>query len=95
VFNKFLEFKEVVEGVLGSKIKRLRTDNGGEFTSEEFLTFCRKHDIKRELTCAETPQQNGVAERKIRHLTETCKSWLHAKNLPRALWVEVCNVQLM
>jgi len=55
VFNKFLEFKEVVEGVLGSKIKRLRTDNGGEFTSEEFLTFCRKHDIKRELTCAETP----------------------------------------
>ena len=47
MFNKFLEFKEVVEGVLGSKIKRLRTDNGGEFTSEEFLTFCRKYGIKR------------------------------------------------
>ena len=88
VFNKFLEFKKVVEEVLGSKIKRLQTDNGGEFTSEEFLTFCRKHGIKRELTCVETPQQNGVAERKIRHLTETCKSWLHAKNLPRALWAE-------
>lgn len=28
------------------------------------------------------------AERKIRHLTETCKSWLHAKNLPRALWAK-------
>ena len=88
VFNKFMEFKEVVEGVLGSKIKRLRTNNGGEFTSEEFLTFCIKHDIKRELTCAETPQQNGDAERKIRHLTETCKSWLHVKNLLRALWAE-------
>ena len=55
VFNKFFQFKEVVEEVLGSKIKRLRTNNGGEFTSEEFLNFCRKHDIKRELTCTETP----------------------------------------
>jgi len=41
--------------VLGSKIKRLWTNNGGKFTSEEFLTFCRKHEIKREFTCAETP----------------------------------------
>ena len=95
VFNKFMEFKEVVEGVLSSKIKRLRTDNGGEFTSEEFLTFCRKHDIKRELTCVKTLQQNGAAERKIRHLTETCKSWLHAKNFPEYYGRKVCNVQLM
>ncbi|KAG6499797.1 hypothetical protein ZIOFF_039589 [Zingiber officinale] len=37
---------------------------------------------------SETPQQNGVAERKIRHLVETCKCWLHAKNLSKALWAE-------
>jgi len=39
VFKTFLEFKELVEGVLGSKIKRLQTHNGGDFTYEEFLTF--------------------------------------------------------
>lgn len=88
VFSIFKEFKELVEGELDSKIKRLRTDNGGEFIKDEFLSFCRQHGIRRDFSCAETPQQNGVAERKIRHLTETCKSWLHAKNLPRSLWAE-------
>lgn len=38
------------------------------------------------MTCPETPQQNGVAERKLAHLTSVCLSWLHAKNLPRELW---------
>lgn len=64
----------------------LFTDNGGEFTSSEFYLFCKKNGIKRELSCANTPQQNGTAERKIRHLIETCKSWLHAKHLPNELW---------
>ncbi|KAG7551025.1 Zinc finger CCHC-type [Arabidopsis thaliana x Arabidopsis arenosa] len=88
VFSKFLEFKVTVEGELGQKIKTLRTDNGGEFMSKEFLSFCRDNGIKREFTCPHTPQQNGVAERKIRHLSETCRSWLHGKDLPKALWAE-------
>ncbi|KAK8951797.1 hypothetical protein KSP39_PZI003445 [Platanthera zijinensis] len=87
-FRLFVEFKELVEGRLNLKIKKLRTDNGGEFVSSEFSNFCRKHGIQRELTCAHTPQQNGVAERKIRHLTETCKCWLHAKSIPRSFWAE-------
>ncbi|KAG6495208.1 hypothetical protein ZIOFF_043001 [Zingiber officinale] len=81
----------VYEGELGRKIKTLRTDNGGEFCSNEFLSFCRDNGIKRELSCLDTPQQNGVAERKIRHLVETCKSWLHAKKLPKELWAEGMN----
>ncbi|KAG6470018.1 hypothetical protein ZIOFF_070958 [Zingiber officinale] len=90
-FSIFLDFKKIVEGELGRKIKTLRTDNGGEFCSNEFLSFCRDNGIKRELSCPDTPQQNGVAERKIRHLVETCKSWLHAKKLPKELWAEGMN----
>ena len=74
VFSRFLEFKEKVEGEFRRKIKRLRTDNGGEYTSGEFNQFCSRQGIRRQLTCADTSQQNGIAERKIRHLTETCKS---------------------
>lgn len=29
-----------------------------------------------------------MAERKIRHIVGTYKSWLHAKNLPKALWTK-------
>ncbi|KAG6477308.1 hypothetical protein ZIOFF_066561 [Zingiber officinale] len=90
-FSIFLDFKKIVEGELGRKIKTLRIDNGGEFCSNEFLSFCRDNGIKRELSCPDTPQQNEVAERKIRHLVETCKSWLHTKKLPKELWAEGMN----
>jgi hypothetical protein len=39
VFGKFKEFKALVENLTERKIKTLRSDNGGEFTSDEFLYF--------------------------------------------------------
>ncbi|XP_016540702.2 uncharacterized protein LOC107841243 [Capsicum annuum] len=48
----------------GKKIKILRTDHGGEFNSNEFTSFCAMNGIRRQLTAAYTPQQNGVSERK-------------------------------
>ena len=56
--------------------------------SEEFLTYCEKQGIQRQLTCPNTPQQNGVAERKLTHLAAVCLSWLSEKRLPRELWAE-------
>jgi transposase InsO family protein len=62
----FKSFKNAVEKESGLSIAGLRTDRGGEFTSKEFTEFCRIEGIKRQLTTAYTPQQNGVAERKNR-----------------------------
>ena len=87
-FSKFVQFKMTVEKEFGSKIKCLRTDNGGEFLSDEFQNYCSKEGIRRQMTCPRTPQQNGVAERKLGHLAATSLSWLHEKNLPRELWAE-------
>jgi hypothetical protein len=39
VFNKFQEFKEEIENLTNKKIKTLRADNGGEYTSKEFFSF--------------------------------------------------------
>jgi transposase InsO family protein len=49
-FTKFQEFKALVENLSGSKIKILRSDNGGEYTSNEFKDFCKEAGIKTELT---------------------------------------------
>ncbi|KAE8679683.1 hypothetical protein F3Y22_tig00111398pilonHSYRG00331 [Hibiscus syriacus] len=68
VFSTFKNFKARVELDFGNKIKCFRTDNGGEYTSEEFDNFCRKECIKRQFTVANTPQQNGVTER----MTKPC-----------------------
>jgi hypothetical protein len=64
VFNKFKEFKALIENLSERKIKILRSDNGGEYTSNEFVNFCKDVGIKRELTTPYNPQQNGVAEHK-------------------------------
>ncbi|KAG6437849.1 hypothetical protein SASPL_102779 [Salvia splendens] len=86
--SKFMEFRDAVEKEFGKKIKCLRSDNGGEYMSDAFFKYCEDNGIQRQMTCPDTPQQNGVAERKLAHLTSICLSWLHDKNLPRELWAE-------
>jgi hypothetical protein len=57
VFDKFKEFKTLVENQTKKKIKVLRTDNGGEFHGNEFEEFYKKCGIAREKTNPYTPQQ--------------------------------------
>jgi transposase InsO family protein len=63
-FENFKIYKEMVENEMESKIKCLRYDKGGDFTSKEFMDYCNNHGIKRQFSIARTPQQNGVVERK-------------------------------
>ncbi|GJR05414.1 retrovirus-related pol polyprotein from transposon TNT 1-94 [Tanacetum coccineum] len=64
-FGFFKKFKALAENQSYRKLKVLRTDRGGEFLSKEFSGFSNEHGIKRELTAPYTPEQNGIAERKI------------------------------
>ena len=63
-FSNFHEFKALVEKESGKKVKAMRSDNGGEYISNEFKNFYSKEGIRRELIVPHNPQQNGVAERK-------------------------------
>jgi transposase InsO family protein len=42
-FENFKIYKEMVENEMDSRIKCLRYDNGGDFTSKEFMDYCRSH----------------------------------------------------
>lgn len=92
VFNSFKIFKAQVELETGSKIKVLRTDNGGEYSSTEFSKFLMKEGIQRQLTVPFTPQQNGVAERANRTIVEMVRCMLMSSNLPESLWGEAVNM---
>jgi transposase InsO family protein len=81
VFDKFKEFKALVENQTEKKIKVLRTDNGGEFCGNKFKEFCKKYGIERHNTTRYTPQENGVAERMNKTLMEKARSMLSGAGL--------------
>jgi transposase InsO family protein len=55
-----MSFQARVERECGKKLKVLRTDNGGEFTSVQFGEHCAGEGIQRHFSAPYTPQQNGV-----------------------------------
>ncbi|RVX07639.1 Retrovirus-related Pol polyprotein from transposon TNT 1-94 [Vitis vinifera] len=55
---------------------RCTCDNAREYFSAPFTSFMSQHGIIHQSSCAHTPQQNGVAERKNRHLVETARTLL-------------------
>ena len=79
----FKRFKALVENEAGKTIKSFRTDRGSKYCSKEFEDFCMQHDIRRELTTAYTPQQNGVSEQKNRTILNMVRTLLTRGRFPK------------
>ncbi|CAL8168827.1 unnamed protein product [Prunus armeniaca] len=90
----FKKFKATVELQSGYKLKKLRSDRGGEYTLVEFDSFCEDVGIERQLTTPYTPQQNGVAERKNRTIVEMAKCLMLEKKIPFDFWAEAVNISM-
>lgn len=110
-FDKFKEFKNLVENhtgkqikllvggdeeeeivTNGKKVKTLRSDNGAEYLSKRFTNYCKDNGILQQLTNVYTPQQNGIAERMNRTLTEKARCLLFDADLPKTFWAEAVNM---
>ncbi|SGZ10684.1 BQ5605_C102g13150 [Microbotryum silenes-dioicae] len=87
-FAAFKSWLAKVERSSSRKLLAVRSDNGGEFLSNEFSSFLEEQGITRQLSIPDTPQQNGVAERANRSITEGVRSMLHQSGLSHALWAE-------
>ena len=61
VFTRFKEWKVLVEKSIDRKLKSIRTDNGGEYVSNEFQDYLRTEGVKHERSIPKKPEQNGVA----------------------------------
>ncbi|RVW98238.1 Retrovirus-related Pol polyprotein from transposon RE2 [Vitis vinifera] len=56
-----------------------------DYSRSQFTSFMSHHGILHQSSCAHTPQQNGVAERKNRHLVETARTLLLHNHIPHSL----------
>jgi transposase InsO family protein len=86
----FKIYKAEVENQLERKIKRLRSDRGGEYFPKIFDEFCEKHSIIHERMHPYSPQSNGVAERKNLMLSDLVNSMLDTASLSKAWWGRLC-----
>ncbi|KAK8921120.1 hypothetical protein KSP39_PZI020446 [Platanthera zijinensis] len=67
-------------------IKTVRTDNAREYVGHDFTTLCSEFGILHQTSCAYTPQQNGVAEHKNRHLLDVARSLMLQMHVPKHYW---------
>lgn len=88
VFGFFKDFVSQSTDMFNSKISRLRCDNGGEYSSNEFKDFCKEFGIQIEYTQTYSPQQNGVSKRFNRILIERARTLLIDSNLDNKFWSE-------
>jgi len=54
--------------------------------NQNLSKFLKEYGVVHELTCVDTPQQNGVAERKNRHLLEVTRVLLFQMSVPKSYW---------
>ncbi|KAH9699236.1 Integrase catalytic domain-containing protein [Citrus sinensis] len=88
VLGILLKWKKMVETQTGRKVKRFRSDNGGEYKNDLFLQICQDEGIVRHFTVRDTPQQNGVAERMNRTILEKARCMLSNARLDKESWAE-------
>ena len=87
-YSMFCKFQALVENQLRCRIGTFQCDGGGEFISSTFLEHLQKDGIKQQMSCPHTPEQNGMAERKHRHITKLGLSMMFDSKTPLKFWVE-------
>ncbi|KAJ9556373.1 hypothetical protein OSB04_010987 [Centaurea solstitialis] len=80
----FIRFQSLVENFFNTKIKQLFSDNGGEYL--KLATYLASHGISHLTSPPHTPQHNGYAERRHRHIVETGLALLSHSNIPVTFW---------
>ncbi|KAA0058340.1 gag/pol protein [Cucumis melo var. makuwa] len=72
--------------ILGKTINILRSDRGGEYMDLQFQDYLIEHGIQSQLVAPNTPQQNGVSERRNRTLLDMVRSMMSFAQLPYSFW---------
>ena len=86
LFSIFKNFHAEIRTQFNTLIRILRSDNAKEYFYTPLSSFMYSHEILHQSSCAYTPQQNGVVERKNRHLVGTARTLLLPHKVPQRFW---------
>ncbi|GBN13402.1 Retrovirus-related Pol polyprotein from transposon TNT 1-94 [Araneus ventricosus] len=82
-----------MERLTNRKIKRVRSDNGTEFSADYCEQYLLDEGIEIERTNTYSPEMNGVAQRYNRTIIKLVRALLHESKLPKNLWAEFVNTK--
>ncbi|KAL0391906.1 UNVERIFIED_CONTAM: Retrovirus-related Pol polyprotein from transposon RE1 [Sesamum radiatum] len=88
VYSKLEKFFNTIKTQYDAIVKIVRTDNGSEFVNSSCNTLFQSLGITHQRTSPYSPQQNGVVERKHKHLLAVARALLFEGSLPRRFWGE-------
>ena len=86
LFSIFQKFHVEVLTQFNTSIRILQNDNAKEYLFGPISSFMSSRGILHQSSCAYTPQHNGVAEPKNRHLVETARTLLLYHKVPQRFW---------
>ena len=86
VASKTKHFVEWVKTQTEKYPKNIHTDGGGEYVNRDLNEFLEAHGINFEYTEANSPQQNGIAERINRTIIEGSSAMLIQAGLDICFW---------
>jgi transposase InsO family protein len=87
-YEAFIIFHQHVTTLHNLPIKSLHSDNGPEYKSLQFTSFCQLHGILQRFTTTDSAPSNGVAERLNRTLLNKARGFLFAANASKIFWAE-------
>lgn len=82
----FKSFYNMFHTQFDTKLWILRSDNVGEYLSNSLSSFFDAFGIVHHTICLGTLEQNGVVERKNRHLLEIVGVLMFRRNVPKSFW---------
>ncbi|KAK2968669.1 hypothetical protein RJ640_004028 [Escallonia rubra] len=91
VFAHFSAFCAEIKTQFNVHVHILRSDNAKEYMSGSFQNYMNQYGILHQSSCTDTPAQNGVAERKNRHLLLTARALLFQMKVPKPFWADAIS----
>jgi transposase InsO family protein len=88
LLNIYRNFANMVKTQFSKTIKVFRSDNARELTQHAFEHILYSHGTVHQFSCPGTSQQNGRAERKLRHILDTVRALLLSSKVPVPFWGE-------
>jgi transposase InsO family protein len=88
VLDVIPKFSKMIITQFNTQVKVFHSDNGREFKNQSLAKFFEENGILHQTSCTYTPQQNGTAERKNRHILEVARALCFAMHVPKRFWAD-------